>query len=78
MSDVTVIIPNYKGLDFIRDCLDSLKAQNGDHFETIVVDNASRDGSAEIVENEYEWVQLVRLEQNFGFSRAVNEGISTL
>ena len=75
MSDVTVIIPNYKGIDFIRDCLDSLSAQTEESFETIVVDNASHDGSAEIVEKEYAWVRLVRLDQNYGFSRAVNEGI---
>lgn len=75
MNRVSVIIPNYRGADFIRGCLDSLKAQTYRDFEVIVVDNLSGDGSADIVENEYPYVKLIRLEQNFGFSRAVNEGM---
>ena len=75
MSEVTVIIPNYRGEKFIRDCLDSLRAQTYKDFDVIVADNLSEDGSAEIVENEYPEVKLIRLSDNFGFSRAVNEGI---
>ena len=75
MSKVSVIIPNYKGIDFIRDCLDSLKAQTYKDFEIIVADNLSDDGSTDIVEKEYPDVKLIRLSQNFGFSRAINEGL---
>ncbi|MCR5527178.1 MAG: glycosyltransferase family 2 protein [Lachnospiraceae bacterium] len=75
MAEITVIIPNYKGKDVIRTCLDSLKNQEFKDFDTIVVDNFSNDGSLEIVEKEYPSVRLIKLEQNFGFSRAVNEGI---
>ena len=75
MAELTVIIPNYKGQDVIRDCMDSLKAQSFTDFDTIVVDNHSLDGSAEIVEREYGWAKLIKLADNFGFSRAVNEGI---
>lgn len=41
----------------------------------IVVDNASADGSCGIIEAEYPSVRLIRLDKNYGFSRAVNEGI---
>ena len=75
MSKVSVIIPNYKGIDFIRGCLDSLKKQSYEDFEIIVADNFSDDGSADIVEKEYPDVKLIRLTQNFGFSRAINEGL---
>ena len=73
MSEVTVIIPNYNGISYLKDCLDSLAAQTM-KADIIVVDNASEDGSAKIAE-EYEGVRLIPLSQNFGFCRAVNEGI---
>ncbi len=75
MSEVSVIIPNYQGEKFIRGCLDSLRQQTFTDFKVIVVDNLSPDGSADIVEKEYGDVTLLRLSDNFGFSRAVNEGI---
>ena len=75
MPRITVIIPNYNGIKYIAGCLDALKAQNYKDFDIIVVDNASEDNSADLVERDYPNVQLVRLSQNFGFSRAVNEGL---
>ena len=75
MNDVTVIIPNYNGIAYIKDCLDSLKMQSYPDFEIIVVDNASTDGSCEVVEKDFPEVKLIKLSQNFGFCRAVNEGI---
>lgn len=73
MRDVTVIIPNYNGIKYIRDCLDSLRAQTMP-VDIIVVDNASTDGSVQVI-REYEDVELVEFSENFGFCRAVNEGI---
>ena len=49
--DVSVIIPNYNGKEYIRDCLDSLLAQGSGKLPVIVVDNASTDGSREIIED---------------------------
>ena len=74
MRDVTVIIPNYNGIQYIRDCLDSLKNQTME-CDIIVVDNASTDGSCDIV-REYEDIRLIEMSENFGFCRAVNEGIA--
>ena len=75
MAEVSIIIPNYNGSKYIRACLDSLNEQSYKDFEIIVVDNDSKDGSADIVENEYKCVRMKRLDQNYGFSRAVNEGL---
>ncbi len=75
MNQVTVIIPNFKGADCIRPCLDSLRNQDYMDYDLIVVDNHSDDGSDDIVEREYPEARLIRLSDNFGFSRAVNEGI---
>ncbi len=72
---VTVIIPNYNGRNYIHECLDSLRLQNFKDFKTIVVDNASTDGSAEVIEEDYEEVTLIRNDKNYGFSQAVNVGI---
>ena len=74
MSEVTVIIPNYNGIKYIRDCLDSLMEQTM-KADIIVVDNASGDGSVDIVRG-YSGVKLIELKDNFGFCRAVNEGIA--
>ena len=75
MSKVSVIIPNYNGIKYIENCLDSLKAQTYSDFDVWVIDNASEDGSDEIVVRKYPEVKFAQLSQNFGFSRAVNEGL---
>ncbi len=75
MAKVTVIIPNYNGDAYIDDCLRSLKEQTFKDFEILIVDNASEDKSADFIEEHYPEITLVRLGQNYGFSRAVNEGI---
>lgn len=75
MMEASVIIPNYNGAEFIKECIDSLKLQEYKDFEIIVVDNGSKDDSAELVEREYPGIRLKRLDQNYGFSRAVNEGL---
>lgn len=72
---VTVVIPNYNGINYIRDCMDSLRGQEGVPFETIVVDNGSKDGSLEILREEYPEVKVVALAENTGFCHAVNLGI---
>ncbi len=75
MTEVSVIIPNYNGANYIRGCMEALKAQEYKDFETILVDNDSKDGSADMVERDHPEVKLLKLEDNFGFSRAVNEGL---
>ncbi len=73
MREVTVIIPNYNGIQYIANCLDSLREQTME-ADIIVVDNASSDGSLDVV-RKYDDVRLIELSENFGFCRAVNEGI---
>ena len=72
----TVVIPNYNGMKYIRDCLDSLKHLREESvFHTIIVDNGSKDGSLEIIIEEYPEVELIALPENTGFCHAVNVGI---
>src|SRR3954468_13412460 len=71
--DVSVCIVSWNIKELLRDCLNSLKAQAGDlRYETIVVDNDSKDGSADMVRAEFPWVKLVEPGVNLGFGRANN------
>jgi GT2 family glycosyltransferase len=71
--DVSVCIVSWNIKELLRDCLNSLKAQAGDvRYETIVVDNDSNDGSADMVRQEFPWVKLVDPKVNLGFGRANN------
>lgn len=72
---VSVIIPNYNGEKYIKNCLISLFNQSLKPDEIIIVDNNSSDKSVEIIEKFKEKVTLVKLDTNKGFSVAVNEGI---
>ena len=75
MARVTVVVPNYNGIEYIGPCLDSLREQTFDDYKTVVVDNGSSDGSDEIVRSDYPEVRLVEMGQNTGFTGAVNAGI---
>ncbi|HEV3041609.1 MAG TPA: glycosyltransferase family 2 protein [Candidatus Angelobacter sp.] len=72
---LSIIIVNYNTCGMLRDCLASLRATEGSRCELIVVDNASIDGSAEMVEREFPEVVLVRNRQNAGFAKANNQGM---
>lgn len=72
---VTVVIPNYNGIKYVDKCLDSLKKQTYKEFKVIIIDNASTDGSLELIEENYEEFQLVKNSINTGFCKAVNQGI---
>jgi len=72
---VSVIVPNWNGKHFLKECLDSLKNQTYQDIEVIFVDNGSTDGSIEFVQKVYPKAQIISLPLNRGFSGAVNEGI---
>lgn len=69
----TVIIPNYNGLKFMENCLNSLERQTVKDFRILVVDNGSSDGSVEWLKKRQ--VPTIFLEENTGFDGAVNVGI---
>jgi hypothetical protein len=74
--DVSVIIVNWNTKDLLRDCLKSLYDRTKTtNIEVIVVDNASSDGSADMVEIEFPDVKIIRGE-NVGFAKANNVALS--
>ena len=72
---VTVIIPNYNGVNFLKTCMDALEAQTCDDFETLVIDNASTDNSVELLKKDYPWAGVAVMDKNLGFAGGVNVGI---
>jgi len=71
-----VIIPTWNRAADLRAALDSLRAQTLEP-DVCVIDNGSTDRTAEMVTSEYPEVRLIRLEENVGFGRAVNEAVSS-
>lgn len=71
----SVIIPAWNGAAYLPACLDALLAQESANFEVIVVDNASTDGSADLVADRYPDIRLVRHDSNLGFAGACNTGL---
>ena len=72
---LSIIVPNYNGLNYIRCCMDSISMQSFKDFEIIIIDNDSKDGSREFISKTYPKIKLIPLKENCGFSKAVNEGI---
>jgi GT2 family glycosyltransferase len=72
---VSVIILNFNGRDLLRKCLQSVFKTDYPNCEVIVVDNGSTDESCVMVEREFPHVQLIRNQENFGYSEGNNIGI---
>ena len=73
VPDVSVIIVNYNVRDFLHQSLLSIQiALKGIHSEIFVIDNASDDGSAEMVRRRFPRIQLIANTANLGFAKANN------
>jgi GT2 family glycosyltransferase len=70
-----VVVVTWRGRDVLASCLEHLAAQDEPH-RTIVVDNASGDGTAELVRERFADVAYLELPENRGFGAAVNAGVA--
>ncbi len=75
MNTVSVIIVNYNTAALLRVCLQNLLTLQ-EATEILVVDNASSDGSAQVVQSEFPTVKLIRLTENRGLTVASNLGLA--
>lgn len=76
LSDLGIVILNYNTRELLRACLASLCAgQEAVRFSICVVDNASSDGSSEMVAQEFPAVHLIRNRHNSGYSAGNNLGL---
>ena len=71
---LSVIIPNYNGLQHLEPCLISLRNQTYSNLEILLVDNGSSDESVAYTRREFPEVKVIALEKNVGFIGAVNLG----
>jgi GT2 family glycosyltransferase len=73
-TPIGILIVNYNGGDHLAACLLALERQTVPRyrFEVIVFDNASNDGSAEVIPERFPWVRLVRSRENLGFAEGNN------
>lgn len=74
--DLSIIIINYNTKELLQNCLESIsyRLQNC-RFEVILIDNASTDGSKEMLLKDYPAYQLIINSKNLGFAKAVNQGL---
>jgi GT2 family glycosyltransferase len=73
----SITIANWNTKKDLQDCLQSLEAVRDEvPFEVIVVDNASKDGSAEMVASLFPWVRLIRMQKNVYFTGAHNHALT--
>src|SRR6058998_1500499 len=70
-----VVVLNWNGRDSIRPCLRSVLHQTYAAYRVVVVDNASTDGSCDIVRDEFPEVTLIPLPENLHFARGTNAGL---
>lgn len=74
--EVSIVVVSYNSRKHLERLLPSLyDARHGVAFETIVVDNASADGTPRFVRDRFPDVRVVENAANLGYSRAVNQGI---
>ncbi len=71
----SIIIVNWNGAAHLPVCLNALRAQTVGHFEAIVADNASHDGSLQLLAQDYPEVKVIALPRNRGFTGGNNAGI---
>lgn len=75
--DISVVIVNWNTKSILRDCLKSVYEQTKSvNFEVIVIDNASADGSVDMIKNDFSQVILIKNKKNKGFAAANNQGIA--
>ena len=74
MPEVSIVVLNWNGKKFLKNCLDSLAQLTYSRVEIIVVDNNSKDGSQEFVRTNYQNAILIENKENYGFAKGNNIG----
>ena len=74
VPEISVLVVTWNGRSHLDGCLTAVAAQQGVDAETIVVDNASTDGTVEFVRGRFPWARIVSLDRNHGFAGGNNAG----
>jgi len=79
VKDLGIVILNWNTRDLLRRCIETVLASEGNFtYDVVVVDNASTDGSAEMVAEEFPQVKLIASDMNHGYPRGNNLGLREL
>jgi len=73
---VAIIIVNWNGLRFLKDCLEAIYNQTYKNFDVYFVDNGSIDNSVKFVLDNFKKIKIIRLTKNTGFAKGNNVGIN--
>jgi|SRR5271165_1571677 len=74
---ISVIIVSFNTADVLGNCLRSIRLSTvRQRIQAVVIDNASQDRSADLVETQFPEVRLIRNSYNAGFAKACNQGIA--
>ena len=72
--DISIVIVTWNGREHLEGCLTAVASQQGVDAETILVDNASTDGTIDFMRARFPWVRIVSLDRNHGFAGGNNAG----
>lgn len=79
MTDLGIVIVNWNTCDYLRKCLQTVFASEGDiSFHVVVVDNGSTDGSAAMVREAFPQVELIASDDNLGYPKGNNVGLRAM
>ena len=70
--DISVLIVNYNGEEFISQCIDSILLQKDIDYEIIIIDNNSQDNSLQVLKKYQNKIRLIENDDNVGFGKANN------
>ncbi|HAH20375.1 MAG TPA: hypothetical protein DCL49_05665 [Candidatus Omnitrophica bacterium] len=71
---ISIIVVNYNGKRYLKNCFDSLYKLKYSHYEIIFVDNGSQDDSVKFIRSNFQKAQILKLQSNFGLAIASNRG----
>jgi GT2 family glycosyltransferase len=74
---VSVVVVNWNGARFLKNCLDSILIQSYTDLEVLIIDNASEDHSVQIVREGYPQLRLIENSENKGYCQGCNQGINS-
>jgi len=69
---LSILLVNYNGMRYLAPCLESIRRFAPPGTQVVLEDNASTDGSIEVVEESFPWLQIVRSDRNLGFAGGNN------
>jgi len=72
---IYIVIPVHNRKEYTKNCLLSLRAQTYKEFKTIIVDDGSTDGTAEMLEQEFPEVHVIKGDGNLWWTAATNLGV---